>query len=77
VLGVGATGLLAAGLVSSSPPVTAQTDGSLSTQDISLAQAQAVVDAAIAAANNLGAPMDIAVIDVGAYLEAFARMGGA
>jgi uncharacterized protein GlcG (DUF336 family) len=50
---------------------------SLTTQDISLVQAQAVVAAAIASATELGVPMDIAVVDAGANLKAFARMDGA
>ena len=43
----------------------------------SLAQAQAIVEAAIAASNDKGLAMDIAVVDAGANLKAFARMDGA
>jgi len=49
----------------------------LSTADISLAQAQAAVEAAKAKAAEIGTKMDIAVVDAGANLKAFARMDGA
>src|SRR4051794_37025641 len=50
LLGVGGAGLLAAGLVASSPrAAAAQNTDSLTTQDISLSQSQAIVEAAIAA----------------------------
>jgi uncharacterized protein GlcG (DUF336 family) len=49
----------------------------LTSQDLSLAQAQAVLAAAIAAAEEQGTTMDIAVVDAGANLKAFARMDGA
>ncbi|MFP6583978.1 MAG: heme-binding protein [Candidatus Hydrogenedentota bacterium] len=45
--------------------------------NITLAQAQAAVDAAILKADELGVKMDIAVIDSGTNLTAFARMDGA
>ena len=45
--------------------------------DITLQQAQAAVEAAVARARELGVAMDIAVVDVGANLKAFARMDGA
>ena len=78
LLGVGSAGLLAAGLVASSPrAAAAQNTDSLTTQDISLAQAQAIVEAAIAASTDMGVLMDIAVVDAGANLKAFARMDGA
>lgn len=51
--------------------------GTLATQDISLEQAQAVLDAAIAAAEEQGTRMDIAIVDAGGNLKAFARMDGA
>src|SRR5438874_10759306 len=44
---------------------------------ISLQQAQAVVEAALRKANEIGAKMDIAVVDAGANLKAFVRMDGA
>jgi uncharacterized protein GlcG (DUF336 family) len=50
---------------------------SITTKDISLAQAQAVVAAAQAKATEIGTKMDIAVVDAGANLKAFARMDGA
>jgi uncharacterized protein GlcG (DUF336 family) len=49
----------------------------LTTQDLSLAQAQSMLDAAIAAAEEQGTKMDIAVVDAGGNLKAFARMDGA
>jgi len=45
--------------------------------DITLAQAQAVVDAAIAKAGDLGTAFDVAVVDAGGNLKAFARQDGA
>ena len=45
--------------------------------DITLAQAQQAVDAALNKAKEMGVKMDIAVVDVGANLKAFARMDGA
>ena len=78
LLSVGGAGLLAAGLAASSPhPAVAQGTDALTTQDLSAAQAQAIVEAAIAAATDLGVLMDIAVVDAGANLKAFARMDGA
>jgi uncharacterized protein GlcG (DUF336 family) len=49
----------------------------LTTSDISLAQAQAVVAAAMAKAAQINTKMDIAVVDAGGNLKAFARMDGA
>lgn len=49
----------------------------LVTQDLSLAQAQAVLAAALAAAEKQGTLMDVAVVDAGGNLKAFARMDGA
>ena len=46
----------------------------LTTQDIGLDQARAVVTAAIEKAREIGTKMDIAVVDSGANLKAFARM---
>ncbi len=45
--------------------------------DISLEQARAAVAAAVAKATELGVKMNIAVVDAGANLKAFARMDGA
>jgi uncharacterized protein GlcG (DUF336 family) len=45
--------------------------------DITLEQAQAAVAAALAKAKEIGAKMNIAVVDAGANLKAFARMDGA
>jgi uncharacterized protein GlcG (DUF336 family) len=49
----------------------------LSTRDISLEQAQAAVAAAVAKSKEIGTKMDVAVVDAGANLKAFARMDGA
>lgn len=45
--------------------------------DITLQQAQAVVEAAIKKSTEMGVKMDIAVVDAGANLKAFARMDDA
>ena len=42
-----------------------------------LQKAQAVLEAAIATAHEIGQPMNIAVVDDGGHLIAFARMDGA
>ncbi|OBG81096.1 cobalamin adenosyltransferase [Mycobacterium sp. NS-7484] len=42
-----------------------------------LSTAQKVIDAAIAKANEIGQPMNIAVVDDGGHLVAFVRMDGA
>ncbi|HEY7122285.1 MAG TPA: heme-binding protein [Solirubrobacterales bacterium] len=44
---------------------------------VTLSSAQAVVDAAVKKADEIGVPMDIAVVDAGNNLTAFARMDGA
>ena len=49
----------------------------LASQDITLDQAQEVVASALAAAAEQGTLMDIAVVDAGGNLKAFARMDGA
>lgn len=45
--------------------------------EITLKQAQAVVSAAVAKSTEIGAKMNVAVVDAGANLKAFARMEGA
>ena len=45
--------------------------------DITLQQAQAAVEAARAKAQEINTKMDIAVVDAGGNLKAFARMDGA
>jgi uncharacterized protein GlcG (DUF336 family) len=45
--------------------------------DVNLAQAQTIVAAALAKAQELGVKMNIAVVDTGTHLKAFARMDGA
>ncbi len=56
------------------PP--AKTDG-ITTKDISLEQAGAVMMAALEKAKETKTKMDIAVVDAGGNLKAFARMDGA
>lgn len=71
---------IAARIASSpAPGISAQETGlaPLSTQDLSLTQADAVLAAALAAAAAQGTAMDIAVVDAGGHLKAFARMDGA
>jgi len=81
-LGLGAAGA-AALAVRTAVPAAAQSatpaagGGPLMTLDLSLAQAQAIVAAAQAKAQAIGTKMDIAVVDAGANLKAFARMDGA
>ncbi|MFW5733892.1 MAG: GlcG/HbpS family heme-binding protein [Oceanidesulfovibrio sp.] len=45
--------------------------------DIALAQAQAVLQAAVEEAEEIGVPMNIAVVDAGGNLKAFYRMDDA
>ena len=45
--------------------------------DITVTQAQQAVNAALNKATEMGVKMDIAVVDAGANLKAFARMDGA
>lgn len=45
--------------------------------DISLEQAQDAVNGALKKSTDMGVKMDIAVVDAGANLKAFARMDGA
>jgi len=49
----------------------------MTTGDIDLATARAAVTAAIEKSEELGVKMDIAVVDAGGNLKAFARMDGA
>ena len=49
----------------------------LAVHDISLEQAQAVVDAAVRKSRDINTKMNIAVVDAGGNLKAFARMDGA
>lgn len=58
---------------------TTRTSGqaALTTHDISAAQAQAIVDAAVAKARQINTRMDIAIVDAGGNLKAFLRMDNA
>ena len=49
----------------------------INTTDISLDQSRTAVSAAIEKANEIGTKMDIAIVDAGANLKAFARMDDA
>jgi uncharacterized protein GlcG (DUF336 family) len=51
--------------------------GALATKDLSLDQANAALEAAVKKAEEIGTSMDIAIVDVGGNLKAFARMDGA
>jgi uncharacterized protein GlcG (DUF336 family) len=57
------------------PPAAASTG--LTTRDISLDQAQAIIAAAVEKARSIDTRMDIAVVDAGGNLKAFVRMDGA
>lgn len=58
-------------------PQAAPAAAPIAAKDISLDQAQAAVAAAIAKSKEIGTKMDIAIVDAGANLKAFARMDGA
>jgi uncharacterized protein GlcG (DUF336 family) len=49
----------------------------MSTHGLSLEDARRVLDAALAEAEKIGQPMNVAVVDAGAHLIAFARQDGA
>lgn len=49
----------------------------MNTPDISLAQAQSALAAALAKSDAVGTKMDVAIVDAGANLKAFARQDGA
>jgi uncharacterized protein GlcG (DUF336 family) len=58
-------------------PVANLDSGGMNVSDLTLDQAQAAVAAAVTKAREIGTKMDIAVVDAGANLKAFARMDGA
>lgn len=58
-------------------PPAADAGESLSTKDICLNQARDAVVAAVQKAHEMNVKMDIAVVDAGGNLKAFARMDGA
>ncbi len=74
LLGAGSVG---AALAAGSRPASAQDAAPLTRRDVSLAQAQEAIAAAIAESENLGTRMNIAIVDAGTNLTAFARMDGA
>ena len=77
-MGTGAAILLAGHTAASAQDATPPTaGGALMTQDVSLNQAQAAIDAAFAKAKELDTKMNIVILDVGTNLKAFARMDGA
>jgi uncharacterized protein GlcG (DUF336 family) len=51
--------------------------GALGTKDLGIDQANAALEAAIKKAEEIGTAMDIALVDAGGNLKAFARMDGA
>jgi uncharacterized protein GlcG (DUF336 family) len=51
--------------------------GALGTKDLGIDQANAALEAAIKKAEEIGTAMDIALVDSGGNLKAFARMDGA
>jgi uncharacterized protein GlcG (DUF336 family) len=63
--------------ISSSLDLVRATGGEIVADSVTLSAAQAVVDAAQAKAEEIGVPMNIAVVDAGNNLSAFARMDGA
>lgn len=73
--------LVLAGLFSAAPVMAdhhgKKKGGSLKTQDISLAQAMAAIEAAKKKAEAIKTKMDICIVDAGGNLKAFARMDDA
>jgi uncharacterized protein GlcG (DUF336 family) len=55
----------------------AKTPEPITTKDLSLDQAHAILAAAVTKAGDINTKMDIAVVDAGGNLKAFARMDGA
>jgi uncharacterized protein GlcG (DUF336 family) len=72
-----ATAALSSRPASAANPATTQSADAQSVKDISLDQAEQVVQAARDKASQLSLKMDIAVVDAGGNLKAFARMDGA
>ena len=70
-------GTLGVALAASNLTASAQEAAPISGQNVSLAQAQSAIAAAIAESESLGVRMNIAIIDTGTNLTAFARMDGA
>ncbi len=67
-----------AGIVLAQPEGEVKETGQpLQAQDISLDQAHAILAAAVAKAEEIDTKMDIAIVDAGGNLKAFARMDGA
>lgn len=83
--GLGGAGLAAAGVTVGLARSAAAQEATrapgvpspLVVEEVSLAQAQAAIDAAVAEAEARGLRMIIAVVDAGAHLVALARMDGA
>lgn len=59
------------------PATPSAKNAPITTKDISLAQAQAIVAAAVAKSGELKLAMNVAVVDAGGNLKAFARMENA
>src|SRR5690606_21729835 len=54
-----------------------RTDGGIVAAQLTMDEARTVLDAALAKAVEIGQPMNVAVVDAGAHLVAFARQDGA
>jgi uncharacterized protein GlcG (DUF336 family) len=77
---VGIIVIAAAAFASRLPDVIAQDQAkpaAIATKDLSLAQAQKAIEAAVAKSRDIDAKMNVAVVDAGGNLKAFARMDGA
>lgn len=59
------------------PAISADTKNLQLPNDLTLEQAENVLDAALKKAKKQGVPMNIAIVDAGGNLKAFARMDGA
>ena len=68
---------LALALVLAGPALAADVSKLQLSGDITLGQAQKVMDGALAFARKQGVPMNIAIVDAGGTLKEFCRMDGA
>ena len=63
--------------IAQAQPAAAAKGEALTTKDLSLEQAGAIMKAAVEKAKEINTKMDIAIVDAGGNLKAFARMDGA
>jgi uncharacterized protein GlcG (DUF336 family) len=75
-LGVAAGTVLSAGAGRATHTASAQTPISVPRESITLEAARALIDAAVAKAQEIGVPMAVAIVDESGVLKAFARMEG-